>query len=173
MGADAITTILAGIQQYGTFILAMGTFAMAYLTYKTLQEHRKDRMIRLIEKRLEEFYLPLITFFGNGSVNGLKKEDWEKVSTIIIGKRYLCEPETARIIPYNFNGNELNLRSGIIYFMDDSYYNKWVELANKIWEDHIKYQKDYCKLTGSNYRNIEDKPHWYGLKLYREAYPRG
>lgn len=58
---------------------------IAYIMYKSVKEIMKDRICKFLEKRIEEFYMPLIKFFGHGN---LRRDEnaHQGVEEIIVSK---------------------------------------------------------------------------------------
>jgi hypothetical protein len=68
---------------------AIAQIFVALVMLLSVYEIRKDRKRGFLEKRLEEFYIPLINLFGHG---GLVRdpEKHRRVEEIIVSRRYLC-----------------------------------------------------------------------------------
>lgn len=145
------------IATFVQILLAIANFAMAYMMCKSIKEIRKDRKRSYLEKRLEEFYLPLINFFGNKS---LVKDDRirDKVEEIIVSKRHLCGKKVAAILPQHFTGvGGAYNRDPYFYFRKEEL-NKWIEVANTIWEEYIDVLKEYYKIIGIKHYVLPKKP---------------
>jgi hypothetical protein len=90
--------------EVGVFVqllLAIAQFVVALVMWLSVREIRRDRKREFLEKRLEEFYIPLINLFGHG---GLIRdpEKHRKVEEIIVSRRYLCGRRVAEILPQHF-----------------------------------------------------------------------
>ncbi len=136
--------------------MVIGTFLMAIMTGLMALETMKDRRLRLIEKRLDEFYMPLIELF---STPALKDQRYvERVNRIVIGKRYLSGPRTARVLPSTFSpkfqvgGQEYKLGEEA---------GTWRRVADVIWEEAKSYIEQYYRLGGiRDYSLPREKPKW-------------
>ena len=58
----------------------------------------RDRRHGFLEKRLEEFYIPLIKLFGHGTLSR-GSEVRRMVEEIIVSKRHLCGKKVAKVLP--------------------------------------------------------------------------
>jgi hypothetical protein len=138
--------------------VTVANFFMAFVMLLSIREIRKDRRRSYLEKRLEEFYIPLINFFGNKS---LVRDDRirDKVEEIIVSKRHLCGKKVAAILPQHFTG----IGGGGAYNRDPYFYfseeelNKWIEVANTIWEEYIDVLKEYYKIIGIKHHVLPKK----------------
>jgi hypothetical protein len=78
--------------EVGVFIqllIAIAQFVVALVMWLSVREIRRDRKREFLEKRLEEFYIPLINLFSRvGLIRGPKEH--QKVEEIIVSKRYLA-----------------------------------------------------------------------------------
>lgn len=67
---------------YGTVSLAIMTGVLAYVTYRTAENEKR---IKFIEKRLEEFYNPIIYYLSSNSVS---RDDFYALNELLI-KRFI------------------------------------------------------------------------------------
>ena len=80
---------------------SIATLLLASMAYLSIREVRRDRRLRYLEKRIEDFYKPLIELFSHGSLlRGL--EEHRRVEEIIVTRRYLCEEKLVKILPQHF-----------------------------------------------------------------------
>jgi hypothetical protein len=89
--------------EVGVFIqvlIAIAQLVIALVMWLSVKEIRRDRKREFLEKRLEEFYIPLINLFGHGGLIG-DPEKHRKVEEIIVSKRYLAVM-SAGFLPEHF-----------------------------------------------------------------------
>ena len=82
-------------------MLATAQFVVALVMWLSIREIRRDRKREFLEKRLEEFYIPLINLFGHVSLTR-DPEKHRRVEEIIISRGYLCGKRVAEILPQHF-----------------------------------------------------------------------
>jgi hypothetical protein len=145
--------------------VAIANFVMAFVMLLSIREIRKDRRRSYLEKRLEEFYIPLINLFSNASLNRGVQE-YIEVERIIVSKRYLCGRKVAAILPQHF---EAALTSGSFYFhfSDEEKLRRWVKVADTVWEEYLEVLKEYYRVTGVKYYMLPEKPKW----IFKAGYP--
>ncbi|RLE85199.1 MAG: hypothetical protein DRJ41_01680 [Thermoprotei archaeon] len=106
---------MTNIEAIAEFTLAFFTFLGVFLM---VREVIRDR-------RLEGFYIPLITEF----TSTVRKDEraFNMVESIIVGRRYLCTPRTLKILPEHFKAKgETQFK-----FPDKETYDKWVNYGRK------------------------------------------
>ena len=133
------------------------TGVMAVATWRMVGEVVRDRRLRVIEKKLDEFYMRLITLFASE----IYRKNYDHVEEIIIGKRYLCGPKVLRILPEHFEAMR-GAGSGF-YFVFESRerYERWMRIADVIWEEAMEYVREYYELGGiKEYVIPRSKPKW-------------
>lgn len=141
-----------------TSVMVIVTGFMAIATWKMVREVVRDRRLRIIEKKLEEFYIPLITIFSSSTYKD--EQIYDKVEEIVVGKRYLCGPKTANILPEHFTAVRGGTRLYFVFLVKEDYEN-WVKAVDTIWEEAINYIKEYYKLGGiKEYILPQRKPKW-------------
>jgi len=131
-----VTAMITNIEVIAELVLAFFTFLMAVGSFLMVREVIRDRRLRVIERRLEYFYIPLITEFT--STNPKDGRAFDMVENIIVGRRYLCTPRTLE-------------------------YDKWVKIADTLWEEAMKLVKEYYKTGGIKKYTIPQKLKWSGL----------
>ncbi len=147
-------------------VVAAANFVMAFMMWKSIEEIRKDRKRAYLEKRLEEFYIPLINFFSHGNI----KRDYnihDKVEEIIVSKRHLCGKKVAAMLPQHFTA--LRAFNGDFYFRfsDKEELEKWVKVADTIWEEYIDTLKEYYKIIGVKDYVLPKKPEKWMFEEWR------
>ncbi len=75
-------------------LLVLAQFILALVMRLSIRETRKDRRSEFLEKRLEEFYIPLIKLFDHGTLSR-GSETHRIVEEIIVSKRHLCGKKVA------------------------------------------------------------------------------
>jgi hypothetical protein len=151
--------------------VAIANFFMAFMMWKSIKEIRKDRKRSYLEKRLEEFYLPLINLFSSKSEKSA--QDTAKIEEIIVSKRYLCEKRVAKVLPQHFEGFACEPThvgcsdSKYFYFHSEEELKKWIEVANTIWEEYIDVLKEYYKIIGIKHYVLPKKPEKWMFEKWR------
>jgi hypothetical protein len=144
---------------------------IACIMYKSVKEIMKDRICKFLEKRIEEFYMPLIKFFGHGNLRR-DRDAHEGVEEIIVSKRYLCGKKVAEKLPQHFTAVIVSSGEPYFLFSDGSEKKRWEEIADTIWNEYIEVLKEYYKLTGIKNYVLPEKPKWMfnvgGKTLLRE-----
>ena len=125
----------------------------------SIKEIRKDRKREFLEKRLEEFYIPLINLFGHGSLrhSGLEEE----VEKIIVSKRHLCGKRVAGVLPQHFTGRtEIGAEEFYFYFASEDEVKRWQKVADAVWDEYIEVLKEYYNIIGVKNYTLPEKPEW-------------
>jgi hypothetical protein len=120
-----------GDQTSVQILVGVANLAMAFMMLLSIREVRKDRRRSYLEKRLEEFYIPLINFFSHGDL----RRDYhvhDKVEEIIISKRHLCGKKVAAILPQHFTAIRSSNGDPYFCFGDEETCQYWVKIANTI-----------------------------------------
>jgi hypothetical protein len=147
LGLDIATTVQIAV--------ATANFFMALMMLWSIEEIRKDRKRAYLEKRLEEFYTPLINLFSRkGEKSG---QDRIKVEEIIVSKRHLCGKKVAEVLPQHFTGFPEN-GCEYFYFHPEEELKQWVEAADAIWEEYIDVLKEYYRIIGVKHYVLPKKP---------------
>jgi len=139
-------------------LLAIAQFVVALVMWLSVREIRRDRRRQFLEKRLEEFYIPLINLFGHG---GLIRdpEKHRKVKEIIVSRRYLCGRRVAEILPQHFTammgGSEFYL-----YFTSEREMERWESIADIIWSEYTEVLREYYDIIGVKHYVLPEKPKW-------------
>jgi hypothetical protein len=142
---------------YGTVSLAMITGILAYVTYHNAENEKR---IKFIEKRLEEFYNPIIYYLSSSNVS---REDFYALNELLIKKRYLANPKTLDEIPTTFPEKNVVLPpkrnpsnvypdtlDGWFFHPSKRYYlNKWKKAYDIIIKDRELLINDYKKMHGA------------------------
>jgi hypothetical protein len=145
-------------------LVAVANFAMAFVMLLSIREIRRDRKRSYLEKRLEEFYIPLINLFSHGNL----KRDYhihDKVEEIIVSKRHLCGKKVATILPQHFTAVRTSNEDFYFRFSDEEELKKWVKVADTIWEEYVDVLKEYYKIIGIKHYVLPEKPKW----MFKEA----
>ena len=91
------------IQIYLQLLFIASNLIIAFVMMLSVREIRDDRKRTYLEKRLEEFYTPLINLFSHGTL----KRDYNihlKVEEIVVSKRHLCGKKSSRNIAATLHG---------------------------------------------------------------------
>jgi hypothetical protein len=137
---------------------AIAQIVVALVMLLSVREIRKDRKREFLEKRLEEFYIPLINLFGHRTLTR-GPDIHRKVEEIIVSKRYLCGEEVAKILPQHFTammgGSEF-----YFLFTSEREMERWESIADTIWSEYIEVLKEYYSLVGVKSYVLPEKPKW-------------
>jgi len=131
----------------------------AVVMYSSVKEVQKDRRLRFLERRLEEFYTPLIKYFGQGDLLR-DQEVHRRVEEIIVSKRHLCGEGVARILPQHFTAVLSGSPGFYFEFENDHELNEWKTIADSIWGEYMEVLKEYYKLIGVESFTSPEKPRW-------------
>jgi|GEM_PF-5989245 len=154
-----VTAMITNIEVIAELVLAFFTFLMAVGSFLMVREVIRDRRLRVIERRLKDFYIPLITEFT--STNPKDGRAFNRVENIIVGRRYLCTPRTLEILPEHFEA--IRGAGPQFKFPDKATYDKWVKVVDALWEEAMKLVKEYYKTGGIKKYTIPQKLKWSGL----------
>ena len=132
---------------------------MVIAAFKSVKEIVKDRRLRIIEKRLEDFYLPLIRYFSHGNLH--KDANVHRaVEEIIVSKRHFAVPKVAKVLPPHFTAL-LGTDDPYFYFGSEQELNTWLTVADAIWDEYVELVKEYYELGGiRDYRALNERPKW-------------
>ncbi len=122
-------------------VVCLTVSSLVVLNRRAVAEMARERDLRLIEKRLDEFYLPLINFFSG--VGPLSKEEF---SRLIMLKGYLAGPETAKALPHRVP--EI-IDNGLIVVGSKEELARWNAIADTVWEESGRYLREYRRLSGT------------------------
>ena len=154
--------IVLDIAQIIEAVTSAATLLLAVATFLSIREIRRDRRLRHLEKRIEEFYNPLIKLFSHGTMNR-GPEEHRLVEEIITSKRYLCGAKLAKILPQHFT--EVLGSSGPYFeFLDRYDLEQWLKVADVLWEEFIEVLKEHYRITSVKEHSLPEKPRWM-LKL--------
>ncbi|MBE5728019.1 hypothetical protein IHE50_01210 [Candidatus Parvarchaeota archaeon] len=173
MGID----LLAWLSSNATLVLAIATVGMVIVSLFLVRESIKDKKMRLIEKKLDEFYTPLINYFSHPPK--VKPDIIDKINDIFVGKRYLCGPKTLTLLHTIYdqqflkfevsNINEQNAESRF-YYKNDEEKDHWIRIANELWGEAKEYTNEYYNLSGLKYKFEPYKqPTW---QFYTQEKPK-
>ena len=149
---------------FAQILVAVANIVMAFVMYLSIKEIRKDRRRVYLEKRLEEFYIPLINLFSHGNL----KRNYhihDKIEEIVVSKRHLCGEKVAAILPPHFTA--MRASNGDLYFT----FNKeeelklWMKVADAIWGEYIEVLKEYYRIIGIKRYVPPEKPKEWMFKL--------
>jgi hypothetical protein len=139
-------------------LLAIAQFVVALVMWLSVREIRRDRKREFLEKRLEEFYIPLINLFGHGGlIRDLEKH--QKVEEIIVSRRYLCGKRVAEILPQHFTAM-VGVFEFYFYFSSEREMERWEGIADTIWSEYIEVLKEYYDTIGVKHYVLPEKPKW-------------
>jgi len=138
---------------------AIAQIVVALFMLLSVREIRKDRKRRFLEKRLEEFYIPLIYLFG---YEGLARIDeaCQRVEKIIVSKKDLCGKRVAKILPQRFTATVGYGSIYYFYFSSEHEKERWESIADTIWSEYIEVLKEYYGLVGVKSYVLPEKPRW-------------
>jgi hypothetical protein len=148
-------------------LLAIAQFVVALVMWLSVREIRRDRKREFLEKRLEEFYIPLINLFGHGNlVRG--PEHHRKVEEIIVSRRYLCGKRVAEILPKYFTAMVGDIEF-YFYFISEHEMEQWRKIADTIWSEYIEVLEEYYDIIGVKPYMLPKKPKWmFNVRKVRE-----
>jgi len=125
-----------------------------------------DRRRVFLNKRLEEFYIPLIREFSGEHPK--TQERWDTVEEIMTSKRHLCGSKVAARLPQHFEATiERAPHYERYYLFTEDDVNKWRKIADTLWEEYIDTLKEYYKLVGVEEYTLPEKPEWAFKKSIR------
>ena len=147
--------------EVGVFIqllLAIAQLVIALVMWLSVREIRRDRKREFLEKRLEEFYIPLINLFGHGTLTR-DPDIHRKVEEIIVSRRYLCGEGVAKILPQHFTAI-MGGTQFYFYFLFNSEdeMKQWKSIADSIWDEYIEVLKEYYDIIGVKHYVLPEKP---------------
>jgi len=141
-------------------ISAVTSIIVALVMYLSVRETKIDRKREYLEKRIEEFYIPLIKFFGQGDLHrGMDKH--QEVEEIIITKRYLCGKELAKVLPQHFTAMIISGNGTphfYFYFLNEKEKKEWEKIADVVWDEYINVLIEYYELVGVKDYTLPRKP---------------
>jgi len=159
----------APVQLIVNYIVILVNAIIAVIMCKSVKEIVRDRKLRFLEKRIEDFYLQLIKYFGHGTLDrGLGTPG--DVEEIIISKRYLCGKKVAEVLPQHFTAMQMFESESYFYFEDDKEKEKWDKIANTIWDEYLEVLKEYYRLTGIMDYVLPEKPEKWMFAPYKDLY---
>ena len=155
------------LEALAQLVVALANIIVALVMCESVKEIVRDRKLRFLEKRIEDFYLPLIKYFGHGTLDrGLGTPG--EVEEIIISKRYLCGKKVAEVLPQHFTVVQTFGSESYFYFNDDKEKEKWDKIANTIWDEYLEVLKGYYRLTGIMDYVLPEKPEKWMFALYKD-----
>jgi hypothetical protein len=137
-------------------LLAITQFVIALVMWLSVREIRRDRKREFLEKRLEEFYIPLINLFGHGGLTR-DPEKHRKVEEIIVSRRHLCGKRVAESLPQHF---EALIGHGSYFVFDSEKMKEWESIADTIWSEYIEVLKEYYDIIGVKHYVLPEEPKW-------------
>jgi hypothetical protein len=140
-------------------LLAIAQFVVALVMWLSVREIRRDRKREFLEKRLEEFYIPLINLFGNESLSR-NPDKHREVEEIIVSRRHLCGRRVAKDLPEHFTAIR-NIAEPYFVFDKEDIVEQWEKVANAIWDEYKEVLKEYYDTMGvKDYVLPEERPKW-------------
>jgi hypothetical protein len=139
-------------------LLAIAQFVIALVMWLSVREIRRDRKREFLDKRLEEFYIPLINLFGHGGLIR-DQEKHREVEEIIVSRRYLCGRRVAKILPQHFTAT-VGLAEYHFFFESKSEMERWVDIADTIWREYTEVLEEYYGIIGAKDYVLPEKPKW-------------
>jgi hypothetical protein len=161
--------MVISLEALAQLVVAFTNIIIALVMYKSVKEIVRDRKLRFLEKRIEYFYLPLIKYFGHGTLK--RGEDARReVEEIIVSKRYLCGKKVAEVLPQHFTAEQMSTLEPYFYFEDDKEKEKWDKIANVIWDEYLEVLKEYYRFTGIMDYILPEKPEKWMFAVRRVNY---
>jgi len=161
--------MVISLEALAQLVVAFTNIIIALVMYKSVKEIVRDRKLRFLEKRIEYFYLPLIKYFGHGTLK--RGEDARReVEEIIVSKRYLCGKKVAEVLPQHFTAEQISTLEPYFYFEDDKEKEKWDKIANVIWDEYLEVLKEYYRFTGIMDYILPEKPEKWMFAVRRVNY---
>jgi regulator of sigma D len=152
------------VAMFTQILVALAEFAMAFAVLLSIREVRGDRKRIYLEKRLEEFYIPLINLFSHGNL----KRDYhihDKVEEIVVSKRHLCGKKVATIMHPHFTAMRASDGDFYFHFSDEEEWRRWLKIADTIWDEYIEVLKEYYRIIGIKHYMLPQKPEEWMSKL--------
>jgi hypothetical protein len=156
-------------------LLAIAQIVVALVMWLSVREIRRDRKYGFLEKRLKEFYIPLIILFSRGWITrGPSRLD--KVERIIESKRYLCGKRVAEILPDRFPAmvrviKEPDWYDYYFYFGSEYEKKRWESIADIIWSEYIEVLKEYYDIIGVKQYVLPEKPTKWMFNVIKSEKP--
>jgi hypothetical protein len=138
-------------------VAAAASIITALVMYKSVREIEKDRKLRFLEKRLDEFYIPLIKYFGQEDLDR-DMGAHQRVEEILTSKRHLCGRKVAENLPQHFTATSEG--GSYFCFTNENELKQWEKVADIIWEEYIEVLREYYKLIGIKHYTLPKKPKW-------------
>jgi len=161
--------MVISLEALAQLVVAFTNIIIALVMYKSVKEIVRDRKLRFLEKRIEYFYLPLIKYFGHGTLK--RGEDARReVEEIIVSKRYLCGKKVAEVLPQHFTAEQISTLEPYFYFEDDKEKEKWDKIANIIWDEYLEVLKEYYRFTCIMDYILPEKPEKWMFAVRRVNY---
>ena len=152
------------IQIYLQLLFITSNLIIAFVMMLSVMEIRDDRRRAYFEKRLEEFYMPLINLFSHGNL----KRDYhihDKVEEIVVSKRHLCGKKVAAIMPPHFTAMRASDGDFYFHFSNEEEWRRWLKIADTIWDEYIEVLKEYYRIIGIKHYMPPQKPEKWMFKL--------
>jgi hypothetical protein len=144
---------------FAQLAVTIANIIIAVVMYKSIREVVKDRKLRFLEKRLDEFYIPLIKYFGQGDLHR-NIEAHQRVEEILISKRHLCGRKVAENLPQHFTAVITSEGGFYFCFTNENELKRWEEVADIIWEEYVEVLREYYKLIDIKHYALPEKPKW-------------
>jgi len=123
-----------------------------------------------LEKKLEEFYIPLINLFSHGSLER-DYRIYDKVEEIVVSRRHLCGEKVAAILPPHFTAVRESNGGSYFTFNKKEELELWIKVADAIWEEYIEVLREYYRIIGVRHYTLPEKPKWmFGLGIPPRAF---
>jgi hypothetical protein len=152
------------VAMFTQILVALAEFAIAFAVLPSIREVRRDGKRIYLEKKLEEFYVPLINLFSHGNL----KRDFhihDKVEEIVVSKRHLCGKKVAAIMPPHFTAMRASDGDFYFHFSDEEEWRQWLKVADTIWDEYIEVLEEYYGIIGIKHYVLPQKPEKWMFKL--------
>lgn len=143
--------IWAFVETHGIGITALATTLLALATWLLASQAARDRKLRYIDKRLDEFYRPLLQYFYG--YDPITPQTYTDIRNILVNRRYLCNLEVLEFLPFEFPSEPIRgypFRQSKFTFKRKEDLDKWLLIADIIRTDfnsilyfHPLYYLDY------------------------------
>ena len=161
-----------GIVAVFTSFLAIATWTLAGATSKTIKQQQDEKKIALIQKKLDEFYFPLISVLYGASK---EEEEIKIINQLLWTKRYLAGPRTAEKLPKALSWGDgksgaypMHDLTRRFLFYNEKEMNEWRIAADTLWEEAMEYTKKYQELSGVAPNEPGVKPEWPFVLEHKE-----
>jgi len=157
--------MLEALQPIMVWVAALLNAVIAVAMFLNLKEIRKDRKRNFLEKRIEEFYLPLIELFKHREFEDQNVP--KRANEIVFLKRYLAGKRAASSLPTTLPlvGTSLLRTDRCAWrFENEEEERKWREIANTVWDEYVEALREYYKTIGIKQYELPERPEWFAWK---------